>query len=226
MMERLQVKKPMYPLVCIAFAAIILLGGLLISKRLAFACLLPAVCLVYLFFGYGKVLLKCLMIFVPLSLLIGLLSWPITGNEITALQTAGRILLLGLCAVPMVSLPPVNLTRCLTQLKCPRILTLGMLVAVRFVPVLMTEMRRILEAMKTRGVKLTLNPACFYRAFLIPLVMRLTNISEILALSLETRGFDLKEKDATIYQPVRFTARDAAFSVVTAALAAGMAVMR
>lgn len=226
MMERLQVKKPIYPLVCIAFAAIILLGGLLVSKRLVFAYLLAVLCLMYPCFGYGKVLLKCLTIFIPLSLLIGLLSWPIAGNRIAALQTTGRILLMGLCAVPMVSLPPVNLTRCLTQLNCPRILTLGMLVAVRFVPVLMTEMRRILEAMKTRGVRLTLNPACFYRAFLIPLVMRLTNISEILALSLETRGFDLKEKDATVYRPVRFTLRDAAFSAVTAALVVGMAVAR
>lgn len=225
-MEKLQVKKPMYPLVCIAFSAIVLLGGLLISKGPGFAYLLPAVCFVYVFFGYGRVLIKCLMIFIPLSLLIGLLSWPVTGNQTAALQTAGRILLMGLCAVPLVSLPPVNLTRCLTQLNCPRVLTLGMLVTVRFVPVLMGEMRRILEAMKTRGVRLTLNPSCFYRAFLIPLVMRLTGISEILALSLETRGFDMKEKAAAVYRPVRFTARDAVFSAVTAAIVLGMVVVR
>ena len=134
-------------------------------------------------------------------------------------------MLMGLCAVPMVSLPPINLTRCMTQLKCPHILTLGMLVVVRFVPVLIGEVRRILEAMKTRGVRLTLNPTCFYRAFLIPLIMRLANISEILALSLETRGFDIKDKDTVVYRPVRFTLRDAAFSVATVALAAAMAVI-
>ena len=169
-------------------------------------------------------LLKCLLIFVPLGMLLGLLSFLIAGEQPAALQMAGRVLLMGLCAVPLVSLPPVNLTRSLTQLNCPRLLTLGMLVAVRFVPVLLKETLRILEAMKTRGVRLTLNPACFYRAFLIPFVMRLVGISEILSLSLETRGFDLQEKEATVYRPVRFTVRDAAFSAVTAALVVGMAV--
>ena len=223
-MDGLQVKNPVYPLLCIAFAAIALLGGLLISKRPAFPCLLAAICLVYTFFGYGRVLLKCLLIFVPLGMLLGLLSFLIAGEQPAALQMAGRVLLMGLCAVPLVSLPPVNLTRSLTQLNCPRLLTLGMLVAVRFVPVLLKETLRILEAMKTRGVRLTLNPACFYRAFLIPFIMRLVGISEILSLSLETRGFDLQEKEATVYRPVRFTVRDAAFSAVTAALVVGMAV--
>lgn len=224
-MERLQVKKPIYPIVSIAFSIVVLLGGLMIFKEPSFAYLLGAICLVCLVFGYGKVLLKCLMIFIPLSALIGLLTWPASGSYIAALQMAGRILLMGLCAVPMVSLPPINLTRCMTQLKCPHILTLGMLVVVRFVPMLIGEMRRILEAMKTRGVRLTLNPTCFYRAFLIPLIMRLTNISEILALSLETRGFDIRNKNVVVYRPVYFTLRDAVFSGVTGALVVGMAVI-
>lgn len=224
-MEKLHVKNPIYPLLSILFSAVMLLGGLLISKEPLFAYLLLALVLFYLLFGYAKVLFRCLMIFLPLGALIGLLSFAVTQTLMTALQTSGRILLLGLCAVPLISTPPVHLTRSLTQIGCPRILTLGMLVAIRFVPVLIDEMKQILEAMKTRGVRLTMNISCFYRAFLIPLMMRIIGISEILSLSLETRGFDLKAKTATVYRPVRFRGRDAAFAAVASAMVVGMVIL-
>jgi energy-coupling factor transporter transmembrane protein EcfT len=54
--------------------------------------------------------------------------------------------------------------------------------------------------------------------------MRLTGISDVLALSLETRGFDIVGKGATIFRPVRFGARDAAFCVVASAPIVWMAV--
>jgi energy-coupling factor transporter transmembrane protein EcfT len=111
----------------------------------------------------------------------------------------------------------------MTRLGCPRALTLGMLVAIRFVPALAGEMFRIREAMMTRGVSLARGPSYVYRAFLVPLVMRLTGISDILALSLETRCFDIGGQSATIYRQVKFSARDAAFCVCTAALVLWMA---
>jgi energy-coupling factor transport system permease protein len=224
-MEKLQVPNPVYPPLCFLFSVVALCGGLLNAKQEHFGCLLAAVCLVYPFFGYGRVLLKCLAVFIPLSAAVAMLSWLAARDGTAAAQMAGRVLLLGLCAVPLISMPPICLTRCLTQARCPRVLTLGMLVAIRFVPVLMGEMKRILEAMKTRGVRLTLNPSVFYRAFLVPLIMRLIGISEILSLSIETRGFSLSESTASIYRPVRFTARDGVFLAVTAALAACMAVV-
>jgi energy-coupling factor transporter transmembrane protein EcfT len=105
-------------------------------------------------------------------------------------------------------------------------LTLGMLVAIRFVPILLGEMRRIREAMRTRGVRLLLNPSCFYRAFLIPLIMRLVGISELLSLSIETRGFDLADKGAVVFRPVAFGARDVMFAVATVLLVVGMLMVR
>jgi energy-coupling factor transport system permease protein len=224
-MEKLQIQNPIYPPLCFLFSVVALCGGLLNAKQVYFPYLLLAICLIYPLFGYGRVLIKCLVIFVPLSAVIGMLPWFFTHDWTVAGQMAGRILLLGLCAVLLISMPPICLTRCLTQAKCPRVLTLGMLVAIRFVPVLMGEMKRILEAMKTRGVRLTLNPAVFYRAFLVPLIMRLIGISEILSLSIETRGFSLQDNEASIYRPVRFTARDGIFLAVTLALATGMVVM-
>lgn len=54
--------------------------------------------------------------------------------------------------------------------------------------------------MKTRGAGSILNPKIFYRAFLIPLVTRIVDISDILALSIETRGFTLGKTMCTVYK--------------------------
>ena len=54
--------------------------------------------------------------------------------------------------------------------------------------------------MKTRGAGSVLNPKIFYRAFLVPFVMRLVNISDTLSLSVETRGFSLEKVPYTVYK--------------------------
>jgi energy-coupling factor transport system permease protein len=221
-MERFYVTRPVYPPLCILFSFVMLLGGLLVSGRGVFPFLLIAMALIYLAFGYGWVLLKCLLVFVPLGLLVGFISYLLAGQEIAAWQMAGRILLLGLCAVPTISMQPIFLTRSLAGLHCPRTLTLGMLVTIRFFPILIREMRQILEAMRTRGVRVTMNPLVLYRAFLIPLTMRLVGISEILSLSIETRAFDLHGAEQTIYRPVRFTIRDGIFCTLMIVCVVGM----
>ncbi len=84
--------------------------------------------------------------------------------------------------------------------KMPRGVTLGMLIATSFPPVLGAEIKRVREAMKTRGAGSVLNPKIFYRAFLVPFVMRLVNISDTLSLSVETRGFSLEKVPYTVYK--------------------------
>jgi energy-coupling factor transport system permease protein len=224
--EGLQVRHPLYPLLCILFSTVVLLGGLLVSRELTLAYVLVALGVLYVCFGYGMVMLRCLVPGLVVATVIGSLTFLIAGSDVKALQMAGRLLLLALCTVPVISISPVRLTRSLTQIGCPRMLTLGMLVAIRFVPILLGEMRRIREAMRTRGVRLLLNPSCFYRAFLIPLIMRLVGISELLSLSIETRGFDLADKGAVVFRPVAFGARDVMFAVATVLLVIGMLMVR
>ena len=116
----------------------------------------------------------------------------------------------------------IRLIRNMNQLHFPKMLTLGMLIAVRFVPVVGSEVRQIREAMKTRGVRASLwNFKCFYRALLIPLIMRLINISDTLSLSLETRGFELENTPVTVYEPVQFTLRDGLYLAGMIAVLAG-----
>ena len=214
MAGRLRVSRPVYPLVAVGAALLVLLLGLLLSGTpVVFAAFLAALCVLYILFGYGVIVAKCLLIFIPVGMLTGAVSVLVKGDWPTALTTLGRVVLLGLSIITLISTPPVNLTRCMTQLGLPRFLTLGMLVTIRFVPILAGETRRIREAMRTRGVNVAwYNLSGFYRAFLIPFIMQLINMSDMMAVSVETRAFSLTDKNATVYKPVPFTARDGAFT--------------
>ena len=160
------------------------------------------------------------------GVLTGVLSCLTAGSFDSFFETLGRCLLLGVAAAPMLSIPAAQMTRCLRQMKCPGAITLGILVTIRFIPVLLSEVRQISEAMKTRGVRTAwYRPGTVYRAFFIPLTMRVINISDSLSLSLETRGFAIENKEAAVFRPVRFRLRDALFAVGTAAASVGLAVM-
>lgn len=218
-MDSLQVTNPFYPLVCLGSAIALLVGGLFCAKEPLFPVFVLAVCLLYTLFGLGKVTLKCLFIFVPVSLVFALFSFLFQRNLTVAMQMACRVLMMGLSAIPMVTLPAINLTRCLTQLGCPRVLALGMLIAIRFVPIIGDEVRRVREAMRTRGVKTSL-----YRAFIIPVMMRIINISETMSLSLETRAFSLGDEPVSVTKHVRFQLRDGVYCICCAALLIGLVV--
>lgn len=218
-MDRLQVKNPLYPLVCLGCAIALLIGGLLCAKSPVFPFFVLAVCLLYTVFGLGIVTLKCFLVFVPVSLIFALFSFLFARNLTVASQMGCRVLLMGLSAVPLVTLPPINLTRCLTSLGCPRILTLGMLISIRFVPIIGDEVHRVCEAMRTRGVGFS-----FYRAFIIPVMMRIINISETMTLSLETRAFSVGNEPVSAVEEVRFSIRDIIYCICCAALLAGLAV--
>lgn len=160
------------------------------------------------------------------GLIIGGLSF-LSNRSLDAFwQTLLRMILLGLCAVPMVSTSPCDLTRCLAKLKCPRVITLGMLVTLKFIPVLVGEIKQIWEAMKVRGANMNwYRPSCIYRAFIIPLVMRIIGISDTLSLSLETRAFTLDDSTSSVYKVIKIKARDFVFLACAIVICAGGGVM-
>ena len=111
--------------------------------------------------------------------------------------------------------------RILFHVRLPRVLTLAMLITFTFFPLLRAEVRQTREAMRTRGAGGLLNPAILYRAFLIPLMVRLVNLSDTLALSVETRGFTTYPAPYTVYRPVYLQAKDGAFAALSALCAMG-----
>ncbi|HHT16952.1 MAG TPA: energy-coupling factor transporter transmembrane protein EcfT [Papillibacter sp.] len=212
-MDRLQAKRPLYPLVSVVSPLVVLVVGLLTAKSPCFPAYIVAVVLLYCAFGLAKQAVMSLAVFIPVSLVFALFSFLFQRNFSAAGQMAGRVILLGVSALPMVTLPPINLTRCIAALGMPRIITLGMLIAIRFVPVVQGEVGRVREAMKTRGVRHS-----FYRTFAVPVMIRLINISDTMALSLETRAFSTGREPVSVYKPVVFAARDAFYSAAVFAL--------
>ncbi len=222
-MEKLYVKQPIYPLISLASGLLVFCVGLLVSKKITLIYMLLAMTALYIMFGYTKVLLKAIPLFLMIGSIVGLGAAITSSNYMAGLQTLGRTLLLAYASVIMVALPPVNLTRNFIALGLPRILTLGMLVTIRFVPILVSEIKQISEAMKTRGAKVSIfNLAYLYRAFLLPFLIRIISMSDMMAISIETRGFVLSDKSKVVYKQVRLTKRDVVYAVCMVGLMTGV----
>ena len=226
MLETFEVKKPFYPLISFLVSVIVLIFGMLFSKNLLAFAFATAIFVLYSAFGLFKSAWKMTVAMAICGLFIGGLSF-LTNRSLDAFwQTLLRMILLGLCAVPMVSTSPCDLTRCLAKLKCPRVITLGMLVTLKFIPVLVGEIKQIWEAMKVRGANMNwYRPSCIYREFIIPLVMRIIGISDTLSLSLETRAFTLDDSTSSVYKVIKTKARDFVFLACVIVLCAGGGVM-
>ncbi len=226
MLEKFHAKRPLFPLVGFLCSALALIVGMLYSKSLMIFPYIAVLAVLFAAFGLWRAVLGAAVMMGLFGVLTGVLSCLTAGSFDSFFETLGRCLLLGVAAAPMLSIPAAQMTRCLRQMKCPGAITLGILVTIRFIPVLLSEVRQISEAMKTRGVRTAwYRPGTVYRAFFIPLTMRVINISDSLSLSLETRGFAIENKEAAVFRPVRFRLRDALFAVGTAAASVGLAVM-
>lgn len=221
-MTFLTLRTKTYPLIALFAGAVVLVFGLIGAKSVAVSYFLAGVIIWYLAFGYAVALLHVL----PLALILGgIFAGIVYGasqDPVSALAMANRFGALFLAAVPGMSTSPVRMTRALSEARTPRSVTLGMLIAMSFVPMLKGEIKRVREAMKTRGAGSILNPKILYRAFLVPLVMRLVNISDTLALSVETRGFALGKAPYSVYKRESVVLSDILFAlgIVGGALAA------
>lgn len=213
----LKVKDPVYPLLSVLSCVIVLVFGLVTAKSVAASVYLGGVWLLFLAFGYWK---SCLAVS-PFAIVIGGIfcgiTYALSKDAATTYAAANRILAVCIAVIPGLALEPIALVRNLSVLRAPRMLTLGMMIALGFFPLLRSETKRIREAMITRGAGNVFNPAIFHRAFLVPLVVRLVNISDTLALSVETRGFDPEDKNYTVYRDVKFRFKDALFALILVA---------
>ena len=159
-------------------------------------------CFVWLIlFGCKKGCFRVFPVYIVVGGLFAVIAYFAYGKDgYAAMAMANRFASVFLAAALGMSVEPVDMTRNLSTLKAPRSITLGILIATSFPPVLSAEIKRVREAMKTRGAGSVLNPKIFYRAFLVPFVMRLVNISDTLSLSVETRGFSLEKVPYTVYK--------------------------
>ena len=155
--------------------------------------------------------LKMLLLLAPLALLIVGINWLITPSLDGAVIAGLRIGFFGMSMVLFAfTTTPAELVRSLESARCPRMLALGILIAVRFAPVFLDEARRIAASARLRGGAFRRDLFFLYRATVVPLIYRLFTVSDTLTLSLHTRGFR-PVGPRTQYRSVRFTLPDAAF---------------
>ena len=194
-------KTKLYPLIAIAASLFVIIFGL-VAARNENLCWYLLGGLVWLFlFGCWKGVLKMLPAFIVFGGAFAGISYASAGGDVqAAISMLNHFGALFLGVALSMSIAAVRMTRSLSEVHTPRAITLGMLISMSFVPMLKGEIGRVREAMKTRGAGSVLNPKILYRAFLVPFVMRLVNISDTLALSVETRGFTLGGSLYSIYK--------------------------
>ena len=225
MSDRLYVKDPLFPLTGIAVAVFTFTFGLAMAKSSGVFFFLGGMWLLLMLFGYGK---PCLAVLPAAALLCGIfctLTYAISRDLPQTCAAAARMLALCIAAITGLGLAPARLVRGFACMRLPRVLTLAMLITFTFFPLLRAEVRQTREAMRTRGAGGLLNPAILYRAFLIPLLVRLVNLSDTLALSVETRGFTTEPAPYTVYRPEHLKVKDAAFAALTALCATGVVML-
>ena len=214
MIDRIKGAYEAYPLLALAEAYVVFFIGMLLAAKPYFWAFLLVILLVDIIFGYWKTAVFVLVIFLPISGLAGLIALPGAGGE-KALQLAGRFLCLAIAAIPTAVMEPVNLVRVMNRLGFPRYITLGMLVTIRFIPYLIEEMKQIKTAMRSRGIRTSwYNPKFLYRAVIIPVMLRIINISDLLTVSIETRGFVMKDSKATVYQVPCWSVKDTLYAMM------------
>ncbi len=224
MSEKLLAKHPIYPAIGLLASVLILVVGVAAAKRPSCIFFLGGTWLVFLAFGYWRTCFAILPVAAIFCALFAGVTYAISGDTAAAMAAVSRLLAVCVAVIPGLALPPIMLVRNFSALKIPRILTLGMMITLTFFPLLGAEVRQVREAMRTRGAGSFFSPQIFYRAFLIPLVMRLVNISDTLALSVETRGFTGDAKACTVYKTVSLRPADCLLLLLVLA-GAGLAVL-
>lgn len=217
MSEKLLAKRSIYPLVGLLGSVLIIVFGIVTAKSPNCLWFLLAMWVVLLAFGYWRACLAVVPVAVVFCAIFGGITYAISGDPQATGAAVNRILAVCVAVILGLALPPIVLVRNFSTLKLPRMITLGMMITLTFFPLLGGEVRQVREAMKTRGAGSLLSPQILYRAFLIPLIMRLVNISDTLALSVETRGFDKDSMDYSVYKTVKLRAADLLFLLLVLA---------
>ena len=194
-------KTKLYPLIAITASLFVIVFGLVAARNENLCWYLFGLLTWLCIFGCFKGVLKMLPAFVVFGGAFAGIAYASAGGDLqAALSMLNRFGALFLGVALSMSVAAVRMTRSLSEIHTPRAISLGMLISMSFVPMLKGEIGRVREAMKTRGAGSVLDPKILYRAFLVPFVMRLVNISDTLALSVETRGFTLGSSLYSIYK--------------------------
>lgn len=129
---------------------------------------------------------------------------------------------IGVSAYAIGVIRPTELTAALRAVRTPQFLVIPLAVALRIIPVIVTEARAIGEAMTLRGLRpgarsFLLHPVRSGEMLLIPLLSTVVRVGDELAASALIRGLGLRTRQTTIAE-LRFRVSDALLLAATAAV--------
>lgn len=200
-MNRYNLKKQIYPLFAILSFVIILPIGMVFSSNSWMWLFVLAYWLLFLAFGYWRACLSCLTGMAFLIIIVSGVTVLMTKDWKACELSALRCAMISIATIPLMGMSYTKLGKSLDTLRAPKSMSLAIMILFAFIPILMTERSRIMKAYKVRGGNPHV-PFAFFKNMIVPFLVRTISISDTLALSVETRGFDLKSKPKEIYEPV------------------------
>lgn len=215
-------RKSIYPLFLIIASVVILITGLLLAKLEIGKYYIIGILFFLIIFGYmEKIVFISLYVFLTNIVFLGLI-YLITRETKELLPAFIRINTTFLAVIPGMGVSTKELANSLHKLKINKKIILGLIITYNFIPKMREEMKIIKESIKTRNLKLKFyNPKIYYRAYFIPLLIRIIKISDTLSLSIETRNFDFDSKKVTIYNDTFIKLRDILFLVILLLMSIG-----
>ncbi|RJX28088.1 MAG: energy-coupling factor transporter transmembrane protein EcfT [Dethiobacter sp.] len=141
--------------------------------------------------GLGRAVLKVL----PFGLLIGTsvlaISLLLGSSREGALVSLLRIHYLFISFLLFsATTSPAAFMSALNQLKMPSSLSLGLVIVMRFLPVLSQEMEKIYQSFALRTGNKKKKLSLTYRGIMVPFIFRLFTLSDNLTLALQMRAFE------------------------------------
>lgn len=188
-----------HPLIALLSSSLIFLVGAF-THSFNLWILLVFIIIIYLFFGFSKIILRFFIHFIFVSGFFFIVYYLYTFDINTSLIHMFKIQLIFISIIPSLSFKTKELITVLKQLKVPNQVILGIQIIYKFIPVLKKELKNINKARKVRSINFNIKN--IYRAFIIPFLYKLSIISDNISLSIETKGFTL-DKPKSIYYKIK-----------------------
>lgn len=179
----------------------------------------PTALLLYLFLLWGFLLLaglgsqlKGLLPYVSAAALVVFVVGLLFGGTFPmALAAAVRFFYLFFSFTLFVgSTSPNEFLRALDKARLPWTLRVGLLITMRFIPVLKEDMTKIIQSFSLRVDRRTCSLGLLYRGVLVPFLFRMMSLSDQIAMNLQMRGFG-PERQQTRYRDVSLGTHDLVF---------------
>lgn len=210
-----------YPLFALFLSLAMMATGIVFCDNYYTWAFLGGYLLLVLAFGYWKPVLKGLIGLAVFELVFAGITYLITKDMNQTSKASLRAGAACIGFIPLLGLSYTNLGKNLDTLHALRFLSLVILIFFSFIPILNREAKTIKLAMKARGGR-TYGVVSFFHRLIVPFLVRVSSMSDMLALSVELRGFQINKRVKQVYSPVVPHWQDLVYLVGTLCLVGGM----